>query len=65
MEATQVHIITIQKWQEWPKIKDTVPDFGFREWIKRNYGYEYSKVGFEFSYTVVDEKKFAWFILSH
>lgn len=30
-------------WEQWPEIKDTVPDYGFREYIDRKYGFQFTR----------------------
>lgn len=51
-------------WNQWTEIKDTVTDFGFREWGERVGGFTYGRGQFEIiSYTVVDDAKFMWFML--
>lgn len=52
-------------WAEWPVIKHTVVDFGFKDWCKRVHGFEYRHFnsGQAVITTVLDEKKYAWFLL--
>ena len=52
-------------WNQWTEIKDTVTDFGFREWCERVGGFTHGCGHFEkeISYTVVDDAKFMWFML--
>lgn len=53
---------------QWPKIKDTVPDYGFKEWCKRANGFEfdadYAGPERQARVTVMhDEAKYSWFLL--
>jgi hypothetical protein len=52
-------------WSQWPEIKDTVTDFGFGEWCKHVHGFEYRyhNSGQRVITTVLDEQKYAWFLL--
>lgn len=52
--------------ENWPKLKHTTPHFGFREYIKDEYGIEYyGHTITSFQYKVVDNKKFMWFLLKY
>jgi hypothetical protein len=53
-------------WAQWPEIKHTVTDFGFKDWCKREHGFEYHRYfgGQQASVTKIhDEQKYAWFLL--
>ena len=53
-------------WDNWAKIKDTVAYFGFRDYVKGEFGITYGGVNVEsFSYQIVDRKKFMWFVLQN
>ena len=61
MTDTQFATAVNRAWCAWGEIKDTVPDFGFREWCKRVGGFEY---GAGPTVTVLhDEAKYMWFLL--
>lgn len=53
-------------WAKWPEIKDTVTDFGFKDWCKRVHGFEYQRYYSNhgaYVTTIHDEQKYAWFLL--
>jgi hypothetical protein len=51
-------------WSQWPEIKDTVTDFGFKDWCKREHGFEYHQNNDRsVTTTVLNEQKYAWFLL--
>ena len=50
-------------WDKWPVIKDTVIDYGFKDWCRRVNGFEYQVSGDDVSTKILDEKKYAWFLL--
>jgi len=57
----------VQKiYENWNQIKDTVPDYGFKDYMKRVHGMEYFGRNIQtFSYKVVNEPKFMWFMLKY
>lgn len=69
MREIQIHDKIQSLWQQWPQIKDTVPDYGFQDWIKSTYGFTY--VGIDTTNygrvavvdKVLDEEKYMWFLL--
>lgn len=53
-------------WDKWPEIKDTVTDFGYSDWVKREGGFEFKRhySGIKAVVTAIhDEQKYAWFLL--
>lgn len=52
-------------WTAWRNdIKHDVTDFGFRDWCKRVHGFEYRQTSDRgVATTVLDEQKYAWFLL--
>ena len=65
MSDTALKAIT-NAWNQWHSdIKHNVTDFGFRDWCKREHGFEYRHFnsGHDVVTTVLDEKKYAWFLL--
>jgi uncharacterized protein YmfQ (DUF2313 family) len=53
-------------WDQWHiDIKYTVTDFSFKEWCKHECGFEYRHFnsGDAVITTVLDQKKYAWFLL--
>lgn len=54
----------VNAWIKWPEIKDTVSDFGFGDWCKRTGGFIYERISDSgVIVTVLDEQKYAWFLL--
>ena len=58
--------------EKWPETKDTVPYFGFGDYVRAEFGFTYSEdmkvrqVGAERTVVVKeihDKEKFAWFML--
>lgn len=62
----QVTVAIRNSWAKWPEIKDTVADFGYNDWVKREGGFEFRR-HYSGSKAVVteihNEKKYAWFLL--
>jgi len=53
-------------YKDWHWIKDTVPDYGFKDYLKRVHGTEFYGTNIQsFKHTVVNEKKFMWFMLKY
>ena len=52
-------------WAQWHiDIKHNVTDFGFKDWCKREHGFEYQQNSDRsVATTVLDEQKYAWFLL--
>ena len=46
---------------KWKQTKDNVAYFGFHEYVKGEFGFEYDRG----LYKVLDEKKFMWFLLKY
>jgi hypothetical protein len=52
--------------KDWHWIRDTVIDFGFKDYLKRVHGLEYRGGGISsFKYTITNEQKFMWFMLKY
>lgn len=59
-----VFALVVAEWERWPQTKHKTDDFGFKDLLKQQYGFiMYGQNKKSFRYTIVDEKKFAWFLL--
>jgi len=53
-------------YKDWHWIKDTVVDFGYKDYMKRVHGIEYYGQNIQtFGYKVLDEQKFMWFMMKY
>jgi hypothetical protein len=59
MKFEVIRSLIAQEFMEWPVTKDGVAYYGFREYIKGEFGIEYDRS----CYHIIDEKKFMWFLL--
>lgn len=66
MTDLDICIVVQDIFENWKDLKDSTTHFGFKEYIKDEYGFEYYGSNIpSFQYSVVDNKKFMWFILKH
>lgn len=65
MKNATIENLLWKEWNNWHLTKDTVTYFGFREYIRGEYGIIYIQNRFskELEYVVCDEKKYAWTLL--
>lgn len=67
LTTDQFHSAIIHAWEKWPETKDEVPDFGFKDWVKRVGGFEYKmhSMGRKAIISKIhDEGKMAWVVLT-
>jgi hypothetical protein len=53
-------------WDYWQLNRDGIPDYGFQEWMRNEYGFTYTghqRGPYDLRVTVTDPAKFAWFLL--
>lgn len=62
-----VYIAVHNQWKKWDRvIKDTVPYYGFRAYLKNDCGLTYTGTSeATFEYEVCDEQKFMLFVLKY
>ena len=64
MKDDTVYNEVVKEWEQWGTTKHVTDAFGFNDLLKLEYGFivrgQYKE---SFNYTIVDEKKFTWFLL--
>jgi hypothetical protein len=55
----------INAWHHWEEHKEEIPYYGFRQWLRTVYGFEYDGTNNrdDIVVKVLNEKKYMWFLL--
>jgi hypothetical protein len=60
------YIAVAKFWLNWDLIKDTVPQFGFKDYLRAEHGFTFTGSNKEnFAIEIIDKQKFMWFMLKY